>query len=49
MDTLDKEFWEKPQGRENVTALRYYICPTCPSPAGGSLPYTQALNPYHRD
>ena len=24
-------------------------CPTCPSPAGGSLPYTQALNPYHRD
>ena len=26
-----------------------YICPTCPSPAGGSLPYTQALNPYHRD
>ena len=28
---------------------RYCLCPTCPSPAGGSLPYTQALNPYHRD
>ena len=40
---------QKPQGREDVTALRCYICPTCPSPAGGSLPYTQALNPYHRD
>ena len=38
-----------PQGREDVTALQCYICPTCPSPAGGSLPYTQALNPYHRD
>ena len=38
-----------PQGREDVTALLCYICPTCPSPAGGSLPYTQALNPYHRD
>ena len=35
--------------REDVTALQCYICPTCPSPAGGSLPYTQALNPYHRD
>jgi hypothetical protein len=23
--------------------------PSCPSLAGGSLPYTQALNPYHRD
>ena len=33
----------------DVTALQCYICPTCPSPAGGSLPYTQALNPYHRD
>ena len=40
---------QKPQERENVTALQCYICPTCPSPAGGSLPYTQALNPYHRD
>ena len=40
---------QKPQGREDVTALQCYICPTCPSPAGGSLPYTQALNPYHRD
>ena len=28
---------------------RCCLCPTCPSPAGGSLPYTQALNPYHRD
>ena len=35
--------------RKDVTALQCYICPTCPSPAGGSLPYTQALNPYHRD
>ena len=40
---------QKPQGREDVTALQCYICPTCPSPTGGSLPYTQALNPYHRD
>ena len=23
--------------------------PSCPSLEGGSLPYTQALNPYHRD
>ena len=38
-----------PQGREDVTALQCYICPTCPSPTGGSLPYTQALNPYHWD
>ena len=38
-----------PQGREDVTALQCCICPACPSPAGGSLPYTQALNPYHRD
>ena len=35
--------------RKDVTALQCYICPTCPSPARGSLPYTQALNPYHRD
>ena len=32
-----------PQGRENVTALQCYICPTCPSPAGGSLTHSQAL------
>ena len=38
-----------PQEQEDVTALLCYVCPTCPSPAGGSLPYTQALNPYHRD
>ena len=36
-------------GAREKTALQCYICPTCPSPAGGSLPYTQALNPYHRD
>ena len=36
-------------GKKRETALQCYICPTCPSPAGGSLPYTQALNPYHRD
>ena len=29
--------------REDVTALRCYICPTCPSPAGGSLTHSQAL------
>ena len=40
---------QKPQEREDVTALQCYVGPTCPSPAGGSLPYTQALNPYHRD
>ena len=40
---------QKPQGREDVTALLCYISPTCPSQAGGSLPYTQVLNPYHRD
>ena len=38
-----------PSGKKRETALQCYICPTCPSPAGGSLPYTQALNPYHRD
>ena len=32
-----------PQGRENVTALQCYICPTYPSPAGGSLIHSQAL------
>ena len=32
-----------PQGREDVTALQCYICPTCPSPAGGSLTHSQAL------
>ena len=32
-----------PQGREDVTALQYCICPTCPSPAGGSLTHSQAL------
>ena len=32
-----------PQGREDVTALLCYICPTCPSPAGGSLTHSQAL------
>ena len=36
-------------GAREETALQCCICPTCPSPAGGSLPYTQALNPYHRD
>ena len=33
----------KTQGREDVTALQCYICPTCPSPAGGSLTHSQAL------
>ena len=32
-----------PQGREDVTALQCYICPTCPSPAGGSLILNQAF------
>ena len=32
-----------PQEREDVTALQCYICPTCPSPAGGSLTHSQAL------
>ena len=32
-----------PQGREDVTALQYCICPTCPSPAGGALTHSQAL------
>ena len=38
-----------PSGKKRETALQCCGCPTCPSPAGGSLPYTQALNPYHRD
>ena len=32
-----------PQEREDITALLCYICPTCPSPAGGSLIHSQAL------
>ena len=36
-------------GTRGCNRPQCYICPTCPSPAGGSLPYTQALNPYHRD
>ena len=32
-----------PQVREDVTALQCCICPTCPSPAGGSLTHSQAL------
>ena len=28
---------------KDVTALQCYICPTCPSPAGGSLIHSQAL------
>ena len=38
-----------PTGKKRETALQCCGCPTCPSPAGGPLPYTQALNPYHRD
>ena len=34
---------QKPQRREDVTALQCCICPTCPSPAGGSLTHSQAL------
>ena len=40
---------QKPSGTRGCSRPQCYICPTCPSPAGGSLPYTQALNPYHRD
>ena len=40
---------QKPQKEGCNRPTRYCLCPTCPSPAGGSLPYTQALNPYHRD
>ena len=32
-----------PKGREDVTALQCYICPTCPSPAGWSLILNQAF------
>ena len=34
---------QKPPGREDVTALQCCICPTCPSPAGGSLTHFQPL------
>ena len=34
---------QKPQEREDVAALLCYICPTCPSPAGGSLILNQAF------
>ena len=30
-------------GEKKETALQSYICPTCPSPAGGSLTHSQAL------
>ena len=40
---------QKPQKEGCNRPTRCCLCPTCPSPAGGSLPYTQALNPYHRD
>ena len=30
-------------GAREKTALQCYICPTCPSPAGGSLTHSQAL------
>ena len=30
-------------GEREETALQCYICPTCPSPAGGSLIHSQAL------
>ena len=32
-----------PSGKKRETALQCYICPTCPSPAGGSLTHSQAL------
>ena len=32
-----------PSGKKRKTALQCYICPTCPSPAGGSLTHSQAL------
>ena len=32
-----------PVGEREKTALQCYICPTCPSPAGGSLTHSQAL------
>ena len=31
------------EGKKRETALQCYICPTCPSPAGGSLTHSQAL------
>ena len=33
----------EPKGREDVTALQCCICPTYPSPTGGSLTHSQAL------
>ena len=30
-------------GKKRETALQCYICPTCPSPTGGSLTHSQAL------
>ena len=32
-----------PSGKKRKTALQCYICPTCPSPAGGALTHFQAL------
>ena len=32
-----------PSGKKRKTALQCCICPTCPSPAGGSLTHSQAL------
>ena len=32
-----------PSGKKRETALQCCICPTCPSPAGGSLTHSQAL------
>ena len=32
-----------PSGKKRKTALQCCICPTCPSPAGGSLTHFQAL------
>ena len=34
---------QKSSGEREETALQCYICPTCPSPAGGSLTHSQAL------
>ena len=34
---------QKPSGAREKTALQCYICPACPSPAGGSLTHFQAL------
>ena len=38
-----------PQGREDVTALSAIYAPPVPPQREGPYPYTQALNPYHRD